>query len=152
MKSLKLLVAAGLAAAAFGAHAADTNTLTINGTITGTCKFNAAAETLAMTLDPTSAANAVGTQNIQYWCTTGTTPVLAAGNGNNFAAGSNNLKQAAAPNAAIPYTIAVAGGGNGAGKSTLLTAVATVTILNANYINADATSVYTDQVVITLTP
>src|SRR5450631_57997 len=106
MKSIKLLVAATLAAAAFGAQAADTNTLTINGTITGVCKFNVAVETLAMTLDATLATNAVGTQNIQYWCTKGTTPVLAAGAGLNFLAGSNNLKQAAAPNGTIPYALA----------------------------------------------
>ncbi len=134
------------------AHAADTNTLTINATITPVCKFNVAAETMSLTLDATQTTSAVGTQNIQYWCTKGTTPVIAAGAGNNFAAGSNNLKQTVAPLATIPYTIAVAGGGNGAGKGTLLTAVATVTVTNANYVNADASSAYKDVVAITITP
>lgn len=151
MQFIKLIIAAALAALAAGAQA-DTNTLTINGTITAVCKFTAAAETMALPLDATVTTNAVGTQSIQYWCTKGTTPTFAAGAGNNFAGASNNLKQAAAPNGVIPYTISVAGGGSGNGKTNLLTATATVTVLNANYVNADASSVYTDQVVITLTP
>jgi hypothetical protein len=152
MKLIKMFAAVSLAAAAFGAHAAGNNTLTTNATITPVCAFNVAAETLTMTLNATLATPAVGTSNIQYWCTKGTAPVLTPGNGLNFAAGSRNLKQAAAPLATIPYTLAVASGGNGAGKGTLLTAVATVTIANASYVNADATSAYSDQVVITVTP
>jgi hypothetical protein len=151
MKSIKLLVAAVLAAMAVGAQAADTNTLTINGTITPVCKFNIPAETLAITLDATLATPSVSTQTISYWCTKGTTAIFAPNTGLHPAGVVNQLKQAAAANF-IAYTIGVAGGGAGTGKGTPLTATATITIANAAYVNADATAPYSDQVIITLTP
>ncbi|NIO38914.1 MAG: hypothetical protein GTO41_01175, partial [Burkholderiales bacterium] len=80
---------AGLSLLVTSANAANSNTLKVSATITGTCNFNSAnnaagnAELAFGTLDQTStAAASAPAVAVNYWCTNGTAvSTFTAGNG-----------------------------------------------------------------------
>lgn len=145
------LCAAGLLASG-AALAADTNTLTVNASVTGTCKFNSATSTLDFgALDPSSTSNATASNTTTYWCTKGSVASTTAGNGLNYSGTSRQLV-GPSPTDLIPYSLSLTGGTQtGAGKSTPLTLTMNGGINNSNYINATAGS-YSDTVTLTITP
>lgn len=150
------LIVAGLCAAGLlasgAALSADTNTLTVTASVTGTCKFSSTTSTLDFgALDPSSASNATATNTTSYWCTKGSVASTTAGNGNNYSGSSRQLKGPGASDL-IPYSLSLTGGTQtGAGKSTPLTLTMNGGINNADYINATA-GAYSDTVTLTITP
>ena len=87
------ILAASLVAAGLSFNAmADTATLTVNASVVGVCKFQAAGATLTILqagnpIDPSVSTAASGSTTIDYKCTKGLTPVFSAGNGSNFLVG-----------------------------------------------------------------
>lgn len=144
--------------AAGSAIAADSNTLTVNATVNGTCKFTTATSTVNIAnsggaIDPSLATNATGQTTVQFRCTNGTTSAISADNGLNFSAGSRRVRIGATTNY-MPYSLALtgaaqAGTGHGAGNEKTLTIDAT--IVAADHQNAAAGS-YADTVLLSLTP
>ncbi len=135
--ALNALAAAGLMASA--AVWADTNTLTVQASVTGTCKFNSAASTLPFpALDPSVGTDVNATQALlTYWCTN-----------------SGTQRRMKGPGATdfIPYSLTLAGGAQtGQGKSTNLNLTLDGIVLGTDYINATA-GVYSDTVTLTITP
>lgn len=156
LKSIKnavmLALCAALGLGTLSAQAADTNTLTVTASVTGTCKFVSATSTLAFgALDPSSAADGTATGSAQYWCTKGAAATVTAGNGDNFS-GSRRLKHASLAEF-IPYALTMPSGatGTGDGPANPITLSLAGTITNANYINASAGN-YSDTVVLTVNP
>ncbi|OGR05064.1 MAG: hypothetical protein A2511_05715 [Deltaproteobacteria bacterium RIFOXYD12_FULL_50_9] len=131
---------------------AATNTLTVNGTVTGTCKFITPASSLSFTLDPSLATDAIATTTPSFWCTRGATYSATTDDGMNFLAGKR-MKSTGSPSEFIKYSVDLtSASGTGSGKSTPILLLVTGTVSNADYINALAANDYTDSVVITITP
>lgn len=154
MKKLLILLAVALIVMMTGivVLAAD-NTLTVNATVTGTCKFITPASTLSFTLDPGSGDDATATVTPTFWCTKGSAVAAASDNGLNGVLTQKKMKSTAHDSELIPYSIALTPGSTtGSGKSTPINLLVTGTVLNADYINAMAYNDYTDTVVITITP
>jgi spore coat protein U-like protein len=146
------LIAASLAAllVAGNAMAADSHTITVNATVTGTCKFNAASSTLNMTLDPTAASTVTQTASVLYRCSKGTAPSFALASGSTSSATGGNLANGAE---SIPYTFSstAGGAGTGLGAGNDKTLSVSVSVNQANAANVTP-AVYTDSITITLTP
>lgn len=146
------LIAATLAALlmAGNAMAADSHTITVNATVTGTCKFNAASSTLNMTLDPTATSTVTQTAAVLYRCTKGTAPSFALASGSTGSSAGGNLVNGAE---SIPYTFSSASGGSGSGMGSGndKTLSVSVSVNQANAANVTP-AVYTDSITITLTP
>lgn len=152
-KLFTITAAAAIIAMAGSAMAADTNTLTVSASVTGTCKFSTATSTLNFgSLDPSLATNPSATATPQFWCTKGvTTDAITAGNGLHFAT-KRQMIAAGTSGDLIPYTLTLAKDTNAnAGPATPRTLTITGGILNADYINKTADS-YQDTVTLTLTP
>ena len=153
-KTLVLALAMGFVMVLGGvAMAADTNTLTVQASVTGTCKFSTGASTLNFgALDPSLATNPSATTTTQFWCTKGvSTDVIAAGNGLNFAGGKRQMKDAVSTDV-IPYTLTLTKDGNsntGPAAPRILTIDGS--ILNSDYTGKSAGS-YSDTVVLSITP
>ena len=152
MSNKKNLIAATLAALlmAGNAMAADSHTITVNATVTGTCKFNAASSTLNMTLDPTATSTVTQTASVLYRCTKGTAPSFALASGSTGSTGGGNLVNGAE---SIPYTFSSTSGGagSGMGAGNDKTLALSVSVNQANAANVTP-AVYTDSIAITLTP
>ncbi len=149
--ALNALAAAGLMASA--AVWADTNTLTVQASVTGTCKFNSAASTLPFpALDPSVGTDVNATQALlTYWCTKGQVASTSASNGANPSGTQRRMKGPGATDF-IPYSLTLAGGAQtGQGKSTNLNLTLDGIVLGTDYINATA-GVYSDTVTLTITP
>ena len=146
------LIAATLAALllAGNAMAADSHTITVNATVTGTCKFNAASSTLSMTLDPTATSTITQTASVLYRCTKGTAPSFALASGSTGSTSGGNLVNGAE---SIPYTFSSTSGGSGTGMTTGndKTLSVSVSVNQANAANVTP-AVYTDSITITLAP
>lgn len=155
MKKTVLLVAAAVLIAAAGvATAADSNTVTVSANVSGTCKFTSATSTLAFgALDPSSAADGAATVNVNFWCTKGVTATLTDDDGlYETGANANRMRHATDLTAFIPYTFTYSASsllGDGPGTPRTLTIDGA--IANANYINALAGD-YSDTVVVSINP
>jgi spore coat protein U-like protein len=152
-KLIVLMVAIGIIAMSGVAIAADTNTLTVQASVVGTCKFSSATSTLNFgNLDPSSGANVNGTTTTQFWCTKGiSTDVIAANNGQNFAGGKRGMKDTSGADV-IPYTLTLTKDAN---PNNGPTAPRTLTIdgqvLGTDYTSKTASS-YADSVTLNITP
>lgn len=152
-KSISVFIALAVLAAGGAAWAADSNTLTVQASVTGTCKFVAPkTSTLDFgALDPANAIAVNGTATPQFWCTKGvTTDAIVASLGSNPVAGVRQLKDTAGTDL-IPYTLALATSGTNLGPGTPRTLTVTGTIAAGSY-TAVAASSYSDTVTLTLTP
>ena len=150
-KILLVAVVMAIVAMAGVVMAADTNTLTVNATVVGTCKFNAATSTLNLSLDPSSAVDATASTTVTYWCTNGTTAAGVASNDgiHSVAVGQKRLSDGTN---FIPYSIALTGGTQaGGGPASPKTLTINGTVLNAAFINAVA-GTYADTVMLSLNP
>ena len=158
MKKLMVLVVAMtiIAMAGVAMAASQTNTLTVNATVSGSCKFNSNTSTLAFgVIDPTSASDAIVSIPITYRCTNGTAGTgIDIGNGqyggtngvpNYMSDGTNSLK----------YTLAITGDtatGTGFGAGQDKTATVTGTVAVTDFQNAVASSGYADSVILAINP
>jgi spore coat protein U-like protein len=146
------LIAATIAALllAGNAMAADSHTITVNATVSATCKFNAASSTMNLTLDPTATSTVTQTASVLYRCTKGTTPSFALSSGSTSSATGGNLVNGTE---SIPYTFSSTAGGNGTGMGAGndKTLSVSVSVNQANAANVTP-AVYTDSITITLTP
>ncbi len=152
MKSNKTRIALALAAILMSAaaHAGDGHSVTVNGSVTGTCKFNSASSTVNLTLDPTASATVTQTASVLYRCTKGSAPVFALASGSTSSATGGNLVNGLE---SIPYTFSSAAGGSGTGMGAGndKTLSVSVSVNQANAANVTP-AVYTDSIAITLTP
>ena len=151
MKRLFILLAAiGFLAAASGAMAADTASVAVSATVTGTCKFNSGG-TLSFTLDPSTGGAVTGTvSQPAFWCTKGATYTLSDDDGLNKSGTTHRMKHATLTEY-IPYSFTYTTTGTGTGKSAAITMDIASTVAEADYINASAGS-YTDTVTLTIAP
>ncbi len=154
MKTTHKLIAAACACAALMmsgiSQAADSHVITVNATVAGTCKFNSAASTVNMTLDPTAASVVTQTGSVQYRCTNGTTPAFALQSGSTSSTTGGNLVNGAE---SIPYTFSSVSGGNGTGMAAgqEKTLSVTVSVNQTAAANVSALT-YSDTITIDLTP
>jgi spore coat protein U-like protein len=135
------------------AWAADTNTLTVSASVTGTCKFASATSTLSFgNLDPAAGGDVNATPaNVGFWCTKGvSTDLISANDGLNY---SGTKRQMAGPGGdLIPYTMTLTpdGAANG-GPSTPRNLQITGTVLGTDYTGKSAGS-YSDTVLVSINP
>ena len=134
--------------------AADTNTLTVQASVTGTCKFVSGTSTLTFpALDPSSGATVNGSTTTQFWCTKGvTTDAVAAGNGANWDGAKRNMKDTVSGDL-IPYTFtSLTGDANSnAGPASPRTLTINAQVLGPDYTTKTA-GTYSDQVQLTINP
>ena len=150
-KSMVFFIALAVLAAGGAAWAADTNTLTVQASVLGTCKFFSGTSTLNFgALDPSSTADGTGTTTANYWCTRGVTPIISPGLGGNPVGSTRRMVDVASGDL-IPYTLAFTHAGTSAGPGSPRTLTIDGTVLNADYIGKSAGG-YSDSVTITLTP
>jgi len=152
-KSMAVFIALAVLAAGGAAWAAGSNTLTVQASVGGTCKFSTLTSTLDFgALDPSSAANGTGSTTTNFWCTKGvSTDTISAGNGAHYT-GTKNAMLDSVSGDVIPYTLALTKdglGNNGPGFPRTLTIDGTV--LNADYIGKTAGN-YSDTVTLTINP
>ena len=151
MKSNKKVIAvlAAMLMSAF-AHAGDNHSVTVNGSVSSTCKFNAGTSTVNLTLDPTASSTVTQNASVAYRCTKGTSPAFALSSGSTSSATGGNLVNGAE---SIPYTFSSTSGGAGSGMAAGndKTLALSVSVNQANAANVTP-AVYTDTIAITLTP
>lgn len=152
-KLLAIITAAGIVAMAGAAMAADSNTLTVQASVAGTCKFSSATSTLDFgALDPSLTTNPTKTTTTNFWCTKGVlTESITADQGMNFAATKNQMKDAVSGDV-IPYVLALTKDSitNG-GPTATRTLTIKGDILNADYVGKSAGS-YSDTVKLDILP
>ena len=151
----KSIFASVLGCAVGFAVAGDTQNLTVNVTVQGTCKFFTPVQTLSFgTIDPSSTAALTGSgATVSYKCTKGTLATgVTLGNGLNFLSGSRRMGNGTD---FIPYTLSLTGGaatGGGFGSGVAASALTfTGGVAVADFQNVSA-GLYSDTVVMTLTP
>jgi len=153
-KSMAVFIALAVLAAGGAAWALDTNTLTVQASVTGTCKFQAPkTSTLNFgALDP-SGGDVTASTTTQFWCTKGVTLLpFTSGTGLNFAGGKNQMKDATSGDV-IPYTIDSLNpdGSSNAGPGSPRTLTIAGTVLATDYTTKSAGS-YSDTVTLTINP
>lgn len=151
-KNLIMLVAIGFILTAGSVLASGTNTLTVQASVTGTCKFSSATSTLNFgALDPSVGTNVNGSTTTQFWCTKGTTETLSAGQGSNWDGSKRNMKLATGTDL-IPYTLTLTPDGSGnTGPGSPRTLTIGGQVLGTDYTGKTAGS-YADTVVLNITP
>ena len=151
MKSNKKLMAALMVMLVSGTAAAgDNHTVTVNATVNGTCKFNAATSTVNLTLDPTASSTVTQNASILYRCTKGTAPAFAFSSNSTSSGTGGNLKNGA-ETIAYTFTNTPGGSGSGMGTGNDKTLDLAISVNQANAANVTP-NVYTDTIAITLTP
>ncbi|MFZ3208873.1 MAG: spore coat protein U domain-containing protein, partial [Geobacteraceae bacterium] len=108
MKKLITITAAAIVAMAGAAMAADSNTLTVQASVTGTCKFVTPTSTLNFgALDPSVGTDVNGSTTTQFWCTKGvTTDAITAANGSNWSGTKRQMKDTTGADL-IPYSLSL---------------------------------------------
>jgi spore coat protein U-like protein len=154
-KSITVFIVLAVLAAGGAAWALDTNTLTVNASVVGTCKFSAATSTLNFgALDPSTPVAVNGSAAPQFWCTKGVaTDVIIANLGLNQVAGVRQMKDTAGGGTdLIPYSLTLtpsAGPNLGPGSPRTLNIAG---IIAANTYSGVAASTYSDTVTLSITP
>jgi spore coat protein U-like protein len=135
------------------AMAADTNTLTVQANVIGTCKFSTATSTLGFgALDPSSSSGASASTTVDFWCTKNATYTITAGNGAHYLAPNRRMQHATIPTEFIPYSLTPSPtSGSGSGKTTPITLTLNGSIANVDYVNANVGN-YSDTVALSITP
>lgn len=156
-KLLAITAAAAMLAMAGTAMAADSNTLTVTASVTGTCKFSTPkTSTLDFgALDPSVGTNVNGSTTTQFWCTKGvTTDTISAGNGSHWEAevAAKRHMMDTVSGDFIPYSLTLTKDGNAnAGPASPRTLTIAGQVLGTDYTAKTAGS-YTDTVVLNITP
>jgi len=152
-KILAIITVAAITAMAGTAMAADTNTLTVSASVTGTCKFSSPSSTLAFGgLDPSIGTDVSTSTDVNFWCTNGvTTDVISATQGLHWS-GTKRQMEGPAPADLIPYSLSLSPDSNpNIGPGTVRTLTIGGTVLGSDYIDAKTGS-YSDTVVLNITP
>ena len=151
-KSMTVLIALAVFAAG-GAAWADTNTLTVQASVVGTCKFTSPDSTLNFPpLDPSVGTDVSGSSSTTFWCTKGVTPAFTPDLGAHSGGGLTRRMLDIGSGEFIPYSLSLAGdaipsGGPGSPRTLTISG----NVLGTNYISKPAGG-YSDTVVISLTP
>lgn len=147
---LALGLAVGFAWVGGSAFAANGHTITVNASVAQVCKFNTAASTIALTLDPTLTTTVTGTDNVLYRCTSGTAPTFSLTSSSTSSTSGGNLVQGAEN---IPYTFSSSGGGSGTGMGAGNDKTLAVTVSVDQTGAANVTpGTYSDTIVVSVNP
>jgi spore coat protein U-like protein len=149
-KSMVVFIALVVLAAG-GAAWADTNTLTVQASVLGTCRFSSSTSTLSFgALDPSVGTDVSGSTTTNYWCTKGVTALITPGFGEHRVGTTRQMIDIGSGDL-IPYSLTFAGSGTPAGPGSPLTLTITGNVLGTDYISKSAGG-YSDTVLITLAP
>jgi spore coat protein U-like protein len=154
MKKILATITAAAVIAMAGSALAANNTLTVQASVTGTCKFSSATSTLDFgALDPSVASNVDASSTTLFWCTKGVTETIAATNGSNWSGSKRQMKDAAVGGVdLIPYTLSLVKDGNSnAGPGAPRTLTINGQVLGSDYAGKTASS-YSDTVTLSITP
>ncbi|MDO8737506.1 spore coat protein U domain-containing protein [Candidatus Deferrimicrobium sp.] len=152
-KSMVVFITLAVLAAGGAAWALDTNTLTVQASVLGTCKFSTATSTLNFgALDPSNPVLVNGSTTTQFWCTKGVaTDLITANFGLNPAGAIRQMKDIAGADL-IPYSLTLTpDGSTNQGPASPRTFGIGGSVLAADYTGKTAGS-YADTVVLTLNP
>ena len=152
-KITAITLTAAIVALAGAAMAADSNTLTVQASVTGTCKFSSGTSTLNFgALDPSVGTNVNGSTTTNFWCTKGvTTDAIAANNGANWSGTKRQMKDTVSADL-IPYTLTLTPDGSAnTGPAAPRTLTIGGTVLGTDYTGKTAGS-YSDTVTLNITP
>lgn len=152
-KSMAVFIALALLAAGGAAWAADTNTLTVTASVSGTCVFNSLTSTLNFgALDPSTPVAVNGSTNTQFWCTRGvTTDLITADLGLNPAGATRQMRDSVSTDL-IPYSLTLTpDGSTNQGPGSPRTLGISGTVLAADYTGKTAGN-YSDTVTLTIAP
>jgi spore coat protein U-like protein len=136
-----------------GSALAATQDLTVSAKVIGTCQFTAKSNISFPDIYANSNADATAEGSLTFWCTKNATYDLTDEANSTVTDGSftGTLSGATATDS-IPYQLTYTNSsGSGAGKTSPITSVVTATILNADYVDAEADT-YSDTVTFTVTP
>ncbi len=152
-KRMTVFIALAVLAAGGAAWAADTNTLTVTASVTGTCKFSAATSALNFgALDPSTPVLVNGSTTAQFWCTRGvTTDGITANVGLNPAGAVRQMRDSVSLDL-IPYSLTLSpDGSTNQGPASPRTLSISGTVAAADYTGKSAGN-YSDTVTLTITP
>ena len=152
-KLLAITAAVAIVAMAGTAMAADSNTLTVQASVTGTCKFVSGTSTLNFgALDPSVGTDVNGSTTTQFWCTKGvSTDNITAGQGANWSGTKRQMLDTVSGDL-IPYTLTLTPDGSAnAGPASPRTLTVDGAVLGTDYTAKSAGS-YSDTVVLNITP
>lgn len=159
MKKVLMAVIAVALVTMAGAAMAATTQVQVNANIVGTCRFNSNATTINigdLTINADgSAVGATGTGSTTFWCTRNASFAITDDDGlNESGANANRLASTTLGTVEyIPYTFTytpTSGTGNGPGAANYITLNYTATV-GATY-SSNSPDVYSDTVVVTITP
>jgi spore coat protein U-like protein len=153
VKRIILIVAIAMIAFSGLALAGDTNTVTVNANVVGTCKFNSAASTLGFGgLDPSSGLAVNASTSTTFWCTKGASYSIGDNDGQYESGLNANRMKHTTLNEYIAYDFGYTPtSGTGSGPSTSITLDISGRVEFAAYQNASEGD-YSDQVILTITP
>jgi len=169
MNSLKLrhlAAVAALATAAGATHAADSQNMTVQATVSSTCRLVTPLPTMSFTLDPAVGTDQTAPATVQYRCTKGTAPngtnafTVAGANTGTYTSGTTAgtgamVGQTAGNIDVLPFKItwtAPSTAGSGFGSSvTPVDVVLTGTVLGTDYVNVTADT-YKKTIAIAINP
>ncbi len=144
--SIWIMAIAFVASLAGTGLALDTDTLTVNAVVLGTCIIGGPATLSFGMLDPVAGPDpATATVDMSFTCSNGTPYFVTDDNG----MGGNSSMQAGLGGPELLYTLTYAAGGTGTGAAQAHTFNGS--IAKADY-SVAAPDTYTDSVVITLNP
>ncbi|MEK6697086.1 MAG: spore coat protein U domain-containing protein [Candidatus Deferrimicrobiota bacterium] len=152
-KSISVFIAFAVLAAGGAAWASDTNTLTVQASVLGTCKFSTATSTLDFgALDPSNPVAVNGSTSTRFWCTKGvTTDLITANVGLNPAGAIRQMRDSVSTDL-IPYSLTLTPvAGANAGPASPRTLNIAGSVLAADYTSKAAGS-YSDTVTLSITP
>jgi len=155
-RSVLMMAAAILLAAAGTAMALDSATVTVSATVSPTCKFSSPA-TAALSfgvLDPGSPVDVNANTTLSFWCTDGTSYTITDDDGL-YETGLNANRMRSTVLATpefIPYSISYnPATGSGTGPASPITLTFTGNLLGTNYATRSP-DVYNDTVTLTINP
>jgi spore coat protein U-like protein len=152
-RSTTVLMALAMLVVGGAVWAADTNTLTVTASVTGTCVFNSETSTLNFgALDPSNPVPVNSSTTTQFWCTRGvTTDLITANLGANPAGAIRQMRDSVSTDL-IPYSLVLTpDGSTNQGPASPRTLGISGTVLAADYTGKSAGN-YADTVTLTLTP
>jgi spore coat protein U-like protein len=133
--------------------ASDTNTVTVQANVVGTCKFLSSTSTLDFgSLDPSSGRDVNASTTVQFWCTKNTNYSISDDDGLYESGADQNRMKGPGESDYISYTFSYSpASGTGSGRTTPITLTISGSIAYANYKDAAAGN-YSDTVVLTISP
>ncbi len=151
---LVLAMVLGLVLSIGVSFASDTNTVTVQANVVGTCKFLSSTSTLNFgSLDPSVGGDVNASTTVQFWCTKNATYSITDDDGlYESGTDSNRMRHETDTNEYIPYTFSYSpASGSGQGRATPITLTISGIVRSSDYQNVGAGN-YSDTVTLTITP